>query len=568
VRGFVRTLLTATAAVMAAVVSFTLLTLPRRAVLLDGALPETSIPGAFHVHTVRSDGTGTLDEIAAAAARAGLRFVVFADHGDGTRVPEPPAYRHGVLCLDAVEINTSDGHLVAVGLDAPTPYPLAGRAEEVLADIHRFGGTAVLAHPDSPRPDLRWGAPGLPFDGIEWLNADSEWRDETSRTLIASGLRAIVRAPETMAALFTRPGRTLRRWDSAARTRPIFGVAALDAHARIPWGEDEEPREGTALAWPSYESMFRTLVQTLVLDAPLSGDAGADAIRVLEALTGGRSFSTVRALAWPAAFDFSATAAGITARMGDRIPDPPPAPFVLQAAVANAPGTRLTLWRDGVQIATGRGELTHAAEAGESGVYRVEVSLPDASVPWIVSNPIVIGRLPGPPDGTPGDSTEPEEWLEVSRDNRHWVVEKDPTSTGSAEPEADAVRLEYALGDGPARGQYAALAAVIDAPAGVDRVTFVGRSDRPVRVSVQVRLPGPGPREPRRWRRSVYLDDSARSITLRLQDFEPVDGGTTRRPIVVPIQSLLFVVDTVNSAPGSQGRVWISDVRLGLDRLD
>ena len=37
----------------------------------------------------------------------------------------------------------------------------------------------MIAHPDSPRDDLRWRAWSVPYDAIEWLNADSEWRDES-----------------------------------------------------------------------------------------------------------------------------------------------------------------------------------------------------------------------------------------------------------------------------------------------------------------------------------------------------------------------------------------------------
>ena len=82
------------------------------------------VRGAIHVHTSRSDGTGTVDEVAAAAARAGLAFVVFTDHGDATREPDAPRYRSGVLCIDAVEISTRDGHLIALGL--PSHHILSG----------------------------------------------------------------------------------------------------------------------------------------------------------------------------------------------------------------------------------------------------------------------------------------------------------------------------------------------------------------------------------------------------------------------------------------------------------
>ena len=76
------------------------------------------VAGVFHVHTNRSDGRSSPEEIAAAAARAGLKFVIFTDHGDGTAKPAAPVYHEGVLCLDGVEISTRGGHYIAVGLPA------------------------------------------------------------------------------------------------------------------------------------------------------------------------------------------------------------------------------------------------------------------------------------------------------------------------------------------------------------------------------------------------------------------------------------------------------------------
>src|SRR4030095_72944 len=146
--------------------------------------PSTAIAvrGAYHIHSNRSDGAGTLDDIADAASRAGLQFVIVTDHRDRTRTPEPPSYRHGVLCLDAVELNTNDGHYVALGL-GPTPYPLAGTAESVVEDVTRFGGFGFAAHADSSRASLQWRAWDVAFDGMEWLNSDSEWRGGPLTTL-------------------------------------------------------------------------------------------------------------------------------------------------------------------------------------------------------------------------------------------------------------------------------------------------------------------------------------------------------------------------------------------------
>ena len=50
--------------------------LPPRAPVPAGQNQSTLVTGAIHVHTIGSDGTGTADEIAAAAARAGLDFIV------------------------------------------------------------------------------------------------------------------------------------------------------------------------------------------------------------------------------------------------------------------------------------------------------------------------------------------------------------------------------------------------------------------------------------------------------------------------------------------------------------
>ncbi len=87
--------------------------LPPAALETGRLTPEPAgaiVRGAYHIHSVRSDGSGTVDSIAAAAARAGLQFIILTDHGDGTRTPDPPSYRSGVLTIDAVELNTTGGH--------------------------------------------------------------------------------------------------------------------------------------------------------------------------------------------------------------------------------------------------------------------------------------------------------------------------------------------------------------------------------------------------------------------------------------------------------------------------
>jgi hypothetical protein len=72
-----------------------------------------------------------------------------------------------------------------------------------------------------------------------------------------------------------------------------------------------------------------------------------------------------------------------------------------------------------------------------------------------------------------------------------------------------------------------------------------------------------GARGNARWRRSVYLDATTRPVVLRLADFEPADGPTQLRPNAARVQSVLFVVDTVNTKPGTAGSFSVSSVALG-----
>src|SRR5829696_2185728 len=170
--------------------------LPPRPAAVDGSawtgLAARTVSGAYHVHTTRSDGLGDRGAVAAGARRAGLAFVIVTDHGDATRPPDPPEYIDGVLVLDAVEISTDEGHYVAIDM-ARAPYPLGGAADAVVEDVHRLGGFGIAAHPDSPKPGLRWTDSRARVDAVEWLNTDSEWRGESRRRLARAVIGYLVR---------------------------------------------------------------------------------------------------------------------------------------------------------------------------------------------------------------------------------------------------------------------------------------------------------------------------------------------------------------------------------------
>jgi hypothetical protein len=261
------------------------LTLPPAARRL-GTMPTASPPvarGSYHMHSRASDGTGTIEEMARAAAAAGLQFIVITDHGDGASPAPAPHYVGGVLCLQAVEISTTDGHYAALGLPTP-PYPLAGEGRDVAEDVARLGGFGVAAHPDSARDTLRWRGWDARMDGVEWFNADSQWRDEPRWRLLPAILQYVVRPAETVVSVFDRPTAALALWDRLTATRRVVGLAAADAHARMGFkGRPDPYEESLYVRAPSYESMFRAFSLRAELETPLSGDAARDARLILDA---------------------------------------------------------------------------------------------------------------------------------------------------------------------------------------------------------------------------------------------------------------------------------------------
>ena len=137
-----------------------------------------------------------------------------------------------MLCIDAVEISTTGGHYVALGL-GPAPYPLGGEAGAVVEDVARLGGFGFAAHPDSTRTELAWSDWTLPFDGIEWVNADSEWRNETRPRLARVVFDYLVRPGPALASILDRPVGNLAQWDALTATRQVSSIAGQDAHGGL-----------------------------------------------------------------------------------------------------------------------------------------------------------------------------------------------------------------------------------------------------------------------------------------------------------------------------------------------
>ena len=568
----------ATAALSAAVVVFVGLTIPPRPMALAPPTDGT-IPGIIHVHTSRSDGLSDPDTIAAAAARAGLKFLVFTDHGDATRKPDPPQYRSGVLCLDGVEISTNGGHYVAMDMPA-SPYPLAGEARDVVEDVRRLGGFGIAAHPDSPKPQLRWTEWTAPMDGVELLNPDTAWRVWAQQASGGAGawsargrlLTAVIDysfRPSSVIAGLLQPSGAIATWESIARRRRLVAIAGADAHARLAPRNADPGNSRFAVDVPSYETSFRVLSIHVKADRAFSGDAVGDARVLMRAIRAGHLYTAVDGAATPASFEFTAANEHGTVNEGDEIGAGGPVTLRVRS---NAPaGFTTTVWSGMTVISGGHHEPDFTVQTpADPAVYWVEIRATGrpAEVTWVRSNPIYVRGAEPAAAAPPRPPATASVLMFDGRSDAGWHVEHDPTSLAAVETApiigGAELRFRYGLAGGTPAGQVAALAYEMPrGVAGYDRLSFAIRAEHPMRISMQLRVgeeQGAASRD--RWKRTVYVDNTVQEYTIFFDDLEPVGETHTAKPPLDGIHTILFVVDATNTKMGDSSRIWIRRAAL------
>lgn len=128
----------------------------------------------LHVHTTHSDGISTVKEILKACRKAGLDGVAVTDHDTVSGALEALRIKpRGLIVIPGVEVSTSRGHVVALGVKDPIRSGMS--VPETVEAIHDLGGFAVVAHPYDV---LRGGmgpkaAEGSGADAVEVMNAMS-----------------------------------------------------------------------------------------------------------------------------------------------------------------------------------------------------------------------------------------------------------------------------------------------------------------------------------------------------------------------------------------------------------
>jgi hypothetical protein len=340
------------------------------------------IPGALHMHTTYSDGSGAVEDLARAARAAGLRWIIITDHDtlEGQRFE---GWIDDLLVIIDHEITPDRNHFLALNVDEVIDNTLA--PQDFVDEVYARGGFGIIAHPDERvKNDFKdiyrwddWGVDG-PREragravGIELWNQLSDWGEhltQRNKELLFFVPRQGMRGP-------TRE--TLAWWDRLnSAGKRTFGVGGVDAHAfkkPAPWGQVEIF---------SYKWAFSTLTNYLLLPEPLAADAPTAIRQVYRALGDGRSYFLNRRDGACPALVCHAERAGERCEIGSS-PSLRDGPLTIVADVGRAAEIRLI--HNGRAIANGTRALRQTVT--QPGVYRLEGYRNGRA--WLFANPIYV----------------------------------------------------------------------------------------------------------------------------------------------------------------------------------
>jgi len=349
--------------------------------------------GAVHIHSVYSDGTGKIEDIAKAAYDSDLDFIMMTDHN--TMKPKQDGYEKwlcNVMVITGYEVNDmhNKNHYLTFGLDEVIgTYQVLDNGElgcklpakEYVKLIKEKGGIGFLAHPDEERnhlpqhPSYPWTDETDDYTGIEIWNHMSEWiegMDEANK---------LDRFLHPLKSINSPSAKTLNRWDKASLKRHITGIGGVDAHAL-----KQNVLGFFEVEIFAYKVLFKSIRTHVLIEKPLNKNDKknfeSDKKQILDALRNGKCFIANHYHGNAKGFRFFAELRGITSNTGDTI-TANGENIILRALVPKE--CKIKLIHNGKTIDEKKG-MNATWDAKENGVYRVECWMNDKG--WIFSNHI------------------------------------------------------------------------------------------------------------------------------------------------------------------------------------
>jgi hypothetical protein len=349
------------------------------------------LTGSLHVHTGYSDGELYHADLAAAAAKAGLDFLITTDHNvfvDGVDGWHEFPDGSRVLLLAGEEIHHQErvpqkNHLLAVGAHTELSG-LASDPQKLIDAVREAGGAAFLAHPfDSASPLAHEAALGWTdldvqgFSGLEIWNYMSHFK-----TLFRNRLEMVFFAFFPSLGIRGPDGETLALWDRMlAEGRRISAVGGPDAH-----GHEYSLGPLRKVVF-SYDYLFRAVTQHILVEK-ITGDAETDGRTITEALKNGRGWVAYDLPESTKGFSFRAEGESGSAGPGGGISFS--TGIAIRAELPSPAEWRILRAGEGT-VAQGKG-LRAEFSPRKPGAYRLEARrrFRGRKVGWIFSNPIYL----------------------------------------------------------------------------------------------------------------------------------------------------------------------------------
>lgn len=341
--------------------------------------------GAVHIHSVFSDGTGEVPDIAKYADEVGLDFIMLTDHNTLRALHEGYEKWYGnTLVLVGCEINDKENknHYLAFGIDEA--FSTRTPAKKYVAKVNELGGIGFIAHPHEKRthkehpayPWVDWDIDE--FTGIEIWNHMSEWVENLTEE---NKYRSFLHPLRTITA---PPKETLKIWDERSQKRRVVGIGGVDAHAHkynlVGFLEVE--------IFP-YKVLFKSIRTHVLLDKEIKKGKTQKDIdnakwQIYNALREGKCFVANDYVAESKGFRFYAEQKNKVFHMGETIPD---SKNILLHVWLPGTESEIRLIRNGHLVELIKG-ISAEFEINKKGAYRVEIYKDGRA--WIYSNHIRI----------------------------------------------------------------------------------------------------------------------------------------------------------------------------------
>jgi hypothetical protein len=327
-----------------------------------------------------SDGLGSPEEIARQAHMARVSLVLLTDHGNPNFAATTfHKLIDSVTLIGGSEVRLPEGRLTFFGARDLPHYPLSSFPPDAMNDARGWGAVPVVAYSDDPLYGWHYWETDLAPGGIEVSNLFTCVRGLSMADKFLLGVYYPFSRFYFLKSI-SFPAKSLAHWDEFLQRGKTWGFVAADAHGGFRWGE------WITAHVPSYADTFSLV--GLGIDRKYAAQPEL-------AIRNGDFFNCIRGAGEPLLFELSAQYRGARFVTGSSAPEGSDVHVRVQTSNQ---AVRLVLRKDGKPIRSVDGSELDVRSAG-AGVYRVEVYLTDhpllpSNTPWIVSNPIFLGRGP------------------------------------------------------------------------------------------------------------------------------------------------------------------------------